>query len=699
MSDVFVSYASDDRDRVNKLVAELEREGLSVWWDRQIDVGTTFDKEIETAVDEARCVVVIWSVASTQSNWVRAEAADGLERGVLVPVLFDDVRPPLLFRQIQACRLIDWPATRSSELERLLSSVKKVLADDGSSDKIESHSRPTVSVLLADIRNETDSELYSGSIDEALRMCLQEVPGIYIYARDQAVELLQGEPLDIEAATTVGAREGLDFIVGGRVRNIGSEFGIELEVRPLADFENVTRPSSRFEDQDSVARAVTELVGVLQNSLLRHDSRLEYFAESLTVANLEALRAYNLAQRMAAEERFEEAIEHYQSATQHDPDMGRAHGGWATAAYALGRVAVAREQWRIALKKIDRMTQQERLRTLGVYYALGSQNYEKAAETFRELLRRDPLDARALNNLSVVNFLLLDFDAALDSGRHALEVFPDSVLYRGNYALLAMYASDFETAGVEAEKVRTSNANFPLAYIPLAITALINNDAERAIEVYEQMGRLDSRAASIATAGKADLAMASRDWNAAVDLLRDGIETDRETGNTRAEAAKLLMLAECDYELENFESAGQRLGEARALDLDSGRLTTTASLLVRFGDVAAARTIGEELRSRLNRVARAYGHVVEAECLAAERKFGDAVDELEAASEMADVWYGHLVLSRVLNHAGHTFEAFEELNVSLRRCGEATAVYLDDVPTFRFVQQARKLRDQAAEAV
>ena len=34
MADIFVSYASDDRDRVQSLVEALEAEGWTVWWDR-----------------------------------------------------------------------------------------------------------------------------------------------------------------------------------------------------------------------------------------------------------------------------------------------------------------------------------------------------------------------------------------------------------------------------------------------------------------------------------------------------------------------------------------------------------------------------------------------------------------------------------------------------------------------------------------
>jgi tetratricopeptide (TPR) repeat protein len=101
MVDVFVSYATPDRERVRPIVEALEREGWSVWWDRQIGAGTAFDREIEKAIDQSSCIIVAWSESAVESEWVRNEAGEGLDRGILVPVALEDVRVPLAFRRIQ----------------------------------------------------------------------------------------------------------------------------------------------------------------------------------------------------------------------------------------------------------------------------------------------------------------------------------------------------------------------------------------------------------------------------------------------------------------------------------------------------------------------------------------------------------------------------------------------------------------------
>jgi peptidoglycan hydrolase-like protein with peptidoglycan-binding domain len=110
--DVFVSYAREDRPDAQALAAVLTGEGWNVWWDREVLVGQAFDREIEAALAEARAVVVLWSLAAADSPWVRAEAGEAAERGVLVPARLDDAEVPLRFRSVQTADLRGWLGDR-----------------------------------------------------------------------------------------------------------------------------------------------------------------------------------------------------------------------------------------------------------------------------------------------------------------------------------------------------------------------------------------------------------------------------------------------------------------------------------------------------------------------------------------------------------------------------------------------------------
>jgi len=108
MSDIFISYASGDRERAKVLAETLVRRGWSVWWDRTIPPGQEYDKVIENALDSAKCVVVLWSTTSVASSWVKTEAAEAMRRKILVPALIDHLTIPLEFRRLQAADLSHW---------------------------------------------------------------------------------------------------------------------------------------------------------------------------------------------------------------------------------------------------------------------------------------------------------------------------------------------------------------------------------------------------------------------------------------------------------------------------------------------------------------------------------------------------------------------------------------------------------------
>lgn len=128
MSDIFISYSKDDRPLAKTLAQALEAEGWSVWWDPQIPGGKIFDDVIQDALDQAKCVIVVWSSHSVGSKWVRTEAAEGAERNILIPVLIEDVRIPLAFRRIQTENFIKWDGTRTSRpFLKLMADISGIL--------------------------------------------------------------------------------------------------------------------------------------------------------------------------------------------------------------------------------------------------------------------------------------------------------------------------------------------------------------------------------------------------------------------------------------------------------------------------------------------------------------------------------------------------------------------------------------------
>ena len=129
---VFLSYARADRARVANIVAALEANGFEVWWDALIDGGAIFSKTIAAALDKSDAVVVVWSKASVESNWVLDEATVGLDGRRLVPVSIDGSESPLGFRQYHAIDLSAWRGdSRSPEWASTLRAITSVAATAG----------------------------------------------------------------------------------------------------------------------------------------------------------------------------------------------------------------------------------------------------------------------------------------------------------------------------------------------------------------------------------------------------------------------------------------------------------------------------------------------------------------------------------------------------------------------------------------
>lgn len=128
MADIFVSYAREDVARARLLAETLSAEGgWSIFWDRRIPHGQDFVEYIQSQLDNARCIVVLWSKLSVASQFVRDEAAEG-QNGRLVPVLIEPVRPPLGFRQLQRADLTDWTGQPAhDEFDRLVESIRGIV--------------------------------------------------------------------------------------------------------------------------------------------------------------------------------------------------------------------------------------------------------------------------------------------------------------------------------------------------------------------------------------------------------------------------------------------------------------------------------------------------------------------------------------------------------------------------------------------
>jgi TolB-like protein len=248
MSDVFVSYKAEDRPRVLPLVDALEAEGLSVWWDTIIAGGSEWRQDIQQQLDDARCVLVVWSKRSVapEGRFVRDEANRAQRRGTYLPVRIDNVEPPLGFGEIQAISLKGWRGSRTdARYQTLLNSVRAMLAGERalivpSASRIsrrgvivsvgavagvaavgawellkpgEAKAANSIAVLpFANLSGDSHQDYFSDGIAEELRSALSRLPGLKVVGR------ISSEAVRNQDAAAAAHRLRVGHILTGSVR-------------------------------------------------------------------------------------------------------------------------------------------------------------------------------------------------------------------------------------------------------------------------------------------------------------------------------------------------------------------------------------------------------------------------------------------------------------------------------------------------
>jgi len=548
-----------------------------------------------------------------------------------------------------------------------------------------------VSILIADFENTTGDPLFSGTLEEAIQIGIEGASFITTYdrtaAQQLANEITPGSILDEAAARLVSVREDIGIVLAGRIEEDDGRYEFVVRAIEPQEGEVIAEADATAKNKLEVLAAIGELAGDIREELGDENLDRERMAakETFTAASLEAAKSYTMAQDLQDLGKDEEAIVHYAKAVELDPNFGRAFSGWALSAFNLGRTEEANERWDQALMYMETMTERERMRTLGLYYSVVSRNYPKAIESYQALVEQYPADDSAHNNLAVLHFLTLDFDAALAEGQKVLDVYPNVAIYRGNMLLFAMYAGDFETAVSEAQKLLEVEPEYFKAWLPIAANELLNNDTEAARQAYQSMAEAGEQGTATATLGLADTAVFAGDFETARDIIEAGVAQDVADGSQYVAAAKYLTIADAYAGEGNFAAAADAAD--RALDVSHSEpwLIGAALNYLSAGQTDKALAIANELGQELQPQSRAYGIMIKGLISSQEGNHIQAIETLTQAIALSDLWLLRFSLGKAYLEGGFYAEALDEFMNCNNRHGEATSLFLDDLPTYRYM--------------
>ena len=353
MADVFVSYARSDKPRVAPLVAAIEARGWSVWWDPEIATGQDFDRRIAAELKVAKAVLVVWTPKSVESRWVRGEAREAAERGILVPVRFEQASLPIDVRTFHTTDL-DGSAhdAGSAKLQEVLRALEAMIAGSaialepvtpGQATPIHADSTPAphasasarVSICVLPFVNmsgDAEQEYFSDGITEDIITDLSKVSALAVTSRNSAF-VFKGQSVDV---LKVARELRVSHVLEGSVRKAGGRVRITAQLVDGASNEHVWAErydrdlSDIFALQDEISQAI---VKALKLKLLPEEKKA---IEQRGTGNAEAYNLYLMARQLYVtgfegdSRRAEAIIRLCVRATEIDPGYARA---WALMAF------------------------------------------------------------------------------------------------------------------------------------------------------------------------------------------------------------------------------------------------------------------------------------------------------------------------------------------------------------------------------
>jgi|KBSMisStaDraftv2_1062788.scaffolds.fasta_scaffold24694_2 tetratricopeptide (TPR) repeat protein len=546
-----------------------------------------------------------------------------------------------------------------------------------------------VSVLIADFENKTGEPVFDGTLEPAFAIALEGAPFISSYSRAGARKIAsQLQPgatgLTESGARLVAVREGVNVVVSGSVEKTGGGYEVSVRAVDAATGKSIVSEKESAANRDKVLQAAAALATGLRTALgdKTPPSVQQTAAETFSAGSLEAAHEYGVAQELQWAGKWDEAIQRYSKAVELDKNLGRAYAGIAAVENNRGRPQEAAKYYQLALARMDRMSDREKYRTRGGYFLL-TRKPDSAIEEFTNLVRQYPADTAGIANLAFAYFVKRDMANALEWGRRAIEIYPKNVPQRNNYGLIAMYAGDFEIGAREQKTVLSMNPQFVLAYVGLALSQLGAGQPAEALATWNKLAGIGPAGASAAAAGLADLALYQGRIGDARTILEGPIETDLAAKNPDEAARKLTTLAEAQLEAGQAPKAIAAAERALSLSQDIAVSVSAARVLIEAGEESKGLSVAARLEERLEPDPQMYALLLHGEAELRKRNFREALARFKEARKQADSWLVRYDLARAYVEAGSFTEADTELDACIKRRGEAAAVYLDEVPTFR----------------
>jgi TolB-like protein len=254
--DIFLSYNREDQARAKVFAEALIAQSFDVWWDVGLRTGEAYDEVTETALRQAKAVIVLWSKKSVASRWVRAEATLADRNKTLVPCMIEPCERPIMFELTQTAELTHWQGDAGDKAwTAFLSDVKRFVAKEAvpvvappatplAAPTVEetlkpgqSGSAPSLAVLPFTNRSSLpEDEVFAEGMVEDVTSALSQGVNVRVLGATATAMLNRAAFADLAA---LGRQLGVRYLLEGNVRRVGANLRVATQLLEAATGEIV----------------------------------------------------------------------------------------------------------------------------------------------------------------------------------------------------------------------------------------------------------------------------------------------------------------------------------------------------------------------------------------------------------------------------------------------------------------------------
>jgi Flp pilus assembly protein TadD/predicted Ser/Thr protein kinase len=563
-----------------------------------------------------------------------------------------------------------------------------------------------VSVLVADFANHTGDPIFDDTLEPMFNLALEGASFVNAFNRGKAHKLaLQlpkpSETLDEQSARLLAVSQGIGAIVTGSLSRRGDGYKLSVEALDGVSGNTIASAEISADNKDALLLAVPKLAAPIRKALgdsTPESLQLERAGGAFTAASLEVVHEYNVAMKQQNAGDIEGALKSFAKAVALDPNFARAYAGMAGQAANLGKFQDADNYMKLAMQHVDRMTERERYRTRGLYYARAG-NWRKCIEEYSELLKLFPADNTGQNNLTACLAGSHEMPKAVEAARQAVHLAPGNLLARINYSLYACYTADFLTCEREGREVRKLNPSYEQGYLVQAYAQLGQGQLPQASETYQELHKLGERGASLAAAGLANLALYEGRFSQARQILETGAAADLAAKQPDRAADSFVMLASAELFKGEKRAAVAAAQKALASSPAPKIRFLAARVFLEAGETAKARDLAAKLGSEIQADPQSYSKLILGEAAMAGHDPRQALQLFTEARNLANTWMAHFDLGRAYLEAEAFTEADSEFDICIKRRGEALELFMDDMPTYSYLPAVYYYQGRAREGL